>query len=285
MVAAAGWWIATVELVPAGLRPYVGGSQGNSILELTLGYNGLGRLTGNETGSVGGGGQGGPGGGPGGGGWGETGLTRLFNAEMGGQIAWLLPAALVALGVGVWLTWGRSRTDRQRAAFGVWGSWLVVTGLVFSLMQGIFHAYYNIALAPAVAATVAMGASMLWARRERLLPAAVLAAGVAGTAVWAFVLLGRSADWFPWLRTVVLFTGLSAALLILAGTTLASRLTDIFFPARVAAVVAAAALVAVLTGPAAYAVQTAATPHGGSIVSAGPAVAGAMGGPGGGPGG
>jgi 4-amino-4-deoxy-L-arabinose transferase-like glycosyltransferase len=285
MVAAAGWWIATVELVPAGLRPYVGGSQGNSILELTLGYNGLGRLTGNETGSVGGGGQGGPGGGPGGGGWGETGLTRLFNAEMGGQIAWLLPAALVALGVGVWLTWGRSRTDRQRAAFGVWGSWLVVTGLVFSLMQGIFHAYYNIALAPAVAATVAMGASMLWARRERLLPAAVLATGVAGTALWAFVLLGRSADWFPWLRTVVLFSGLSAALLILAGTTLASRLTDIRFPARMAAVVAAAALVAVLTGPAAYAVQTAATPHGGSIVSAGPAVAGAMGGPGGGPGG
>jgi hypothetical protein len=152
-------------------------------------------------------------------------------------------------------------------------------------MQGIFHAYYNIALAPAVAATVALGASMLWARRERLLPAAVLAAGVAGTAVWAFVLLGRSADWFPWLRTVVLFSGLSAALLILAGTTLASRLTDIRFPARMAAVVAAAALVAVLTGPAAYAVQTAATPHGGSIVSAGPAVAGAMGGPGGGPGG
>src|SRR5215218_1661229 len=66
MVVTAGWWVAVVELVPATMRPYVGGSQTNSILELTLGYNGLGRLTGNEVGSVGGGG--------GGGNWGATGF-------------------------------------------------------------------------------------------------------------------------------------------------------------------------------------------------------------------
>ena len=58
MVLAAGWWIAIVELWPASSRPYIGGSQDNSILELTLGYNGFGRLTGNEVGSVGGGGGG-----------------------------------------------------------------------------------------------------------------------------------------------------------------------------------------------------------------------------------
>ncbi len=55
LVASAGWYVAVVELVPASMRPYIGGSQNNSLLELTLGYNGLGRLTGNETGSVGGG--------------------------------------------------------------------------------------------------------------------------------------------------------------------------------------------------------------------------------------
>ena len=54
MVLAAGWWVALVELVPASMRPYIGGSQTNSFLELTFGYNGLGRLTGSETGSVGG---------------------------------------------------------------------------------------------------------------------------------------------------------------------------------------------------------------------------------------
>ena len=85
MVASAGWWVAIVELLPASARPYIGGSQTNSILELTFGYNGLGRLTGDETGSVGGG--------PGGG-WGQTGWTRMFGAEVGGQVAWLLPAAL-----------------------------------------------------------------------------------------------------------------------------------------------------------------------------------------------
>src|SRR3954469_3943644 len=66
VVVSAGWYIAIVELVPASMRPYIGGSQHNSLLELTLGYNGLGRLSGDETGSVGGGG-----GGNGGGGWGE----------------------------------------------------------------------------------------------------------------------------------------------------------------------------------------------------------------------
>jgi len=57
MVVSAGWWIAIVELVPARDRPYIGGSPTNSILELTLGYNGIGRLTGNEVGSVTGGGN------------------------------------------------------------------------------------------------------------------------------------------------------------------------------------------------------------------------------------
>ena len=92
----AGWWIAIVELVPASARPYIGGSQSNSILELTLGYNGLGRITGNEVGSVGGGGGGAGAGGM----WGATGLTRMFNAEIGGQISWLIPSALILLVVG-----------------------------------------------------------------------------------------------------------------------------------------------------------------------------------------
>ena len=91
MVVAGGWWVAVVELWPAASRPYIGGSQTNSVLELIFGYNGFGRLTGNETGSVvpGGGRRGGAGA------WGATGLGRLFNASWGGQIAWLLPAALV----------------------------------------------------------------------------------------------------------------------------------------------------------------------------------------------
>ena len=86
LVVSAGWWITIVALWPASDRPYIGGSQHNSILELTLGYNGFGRLSGNETGSVGGGGVGG-----GGGGWGSTGWLRML--ELRGRRSGRLAAA------------------------------------------------------------------------------------------------------------------------------------------------------------------------------------------------
>ncbi|MDP9799047.1 4-amino-4-deoxy-L-arabinose transferase-like glycosyltransferase [Catenuloplanes nepalensis] len=286
MIVAAGWWILAVELWPEDSRPYIGGSQNNSILELTLGYNGLGRLNGNETGSVGGGGTGGPGGGmagPGGGGgngggmWGESGILRMFDSAQGGQIAWLLPAALVLMIAGLVVTARRPRTDRTRAAFVIWGGWLVVTTLTFSFMQGIFHAYYTVALAPAIGALTGMGGALLWSRRRSPWAIALLAATVAGTAVWAWVLLGRSADWYPWLRWTVLIGGVVAAVALAATSRLA---------ARIAVPVGVVAAAITLAAPAAYAINTAGTPHGGAIPSAGPMTAGGFGGgPGGGRGG
>ncbi|GHJ44673.1 hypothetical protein Cs7R123_20150 [Catellatospora sp. TT07R-123] len=180
MIVAAGWWVALVELWPKGSRPYVGGSTNNSILELTLGYNGLGRLTGNERGGLTGavsGGTGGfpggmpdggmPGGGRGFGGFGgEAGLTRLFNDSMGGQASWLLPAALTLLVAGLVVTWRRPRTDAARAGLILWGAWLVTHVLVFSLMEGIVHEYYTVALAPALGALVGGGSVLLWHLRD-----------------------------------------------------------------------------------------------------------------------
>ena len=262
MLVAAGWWVAIVSLWPAASRPYIGGSQHNSVLELTLGYNGFGRLTGDETGSVGGGGA------PGGGSmWGQASLTRLFSAEVGGQVAWLLPAALLLLVAGLWLVRRAPRTDGVRAALVVWGGWLVVTGLTFSLMAGIFHAYYTVALAPAIGAVVGIGAHLARQRRAWL----VLAGAVALTSATAGVLLGRSSDFLPWLRWVVLLAGLLAAAALAAGPRL---------PGRLGLVAAASAVVVAVAGPASYAVQTAATPHTGSIPSAGPTAAEGLGRPG-----
>ena len=175
MFAAAAWWVAIVALWPAGSRPYIGGSQDNSILNLIFGYNGFGRITGNERGSVVGGrvfgATGGLGGGPGNGSgmWGPTGITRLFGAEMGTQISWLLPAALFFL-VALLLGHAACAAHRRhaRAAVLLWGSWLVVTGLVFSFAQGIIHPYYTVALAPAIGALVGIGVVWAWARREPL---------------------------------------------------------------------------------------------------------------------
>ena len=183
LLVSAGWWVLVVELWPADSRPYIGGSQTNSVLELVFGYNGFGRLTGDEVGSVGGG--------PGRG-WGETGITRLFDSEMGGQAAWMLPAALVLLVVLLWWTRRAPRTDRLRAAAVVWGGWLIVTAVVFSFMAGIFHSYYLVALAPAIAALVGIGTVTLWRDRAAVGPRVVLAGVVALTAVWAFVLLRRT---------------------------------------------------------------------------------------------
>ncbi|MEW2329064.1 glycosyltransferase family 39 protein [Micromonospora chersina] len=280
VVVAAGWWVAIVELVPASARPYIGGSQHNSILELTLGYNGLGRITGDEEGSVGGAGRmGGGGGGPFSG---QSGLLRMFDTEVGGQISWLLPAALILLVAGLWLAGRAARTDRTRAGLLLWGGWLLVTGLIFSFMSGIFHAYYTVALAPAVGAVVGIGATLLW--RARMTPAVgappasgrwrrfaatvILAGTLAVTAWWSWRLLGRSADWYPWLRTAVLVVGLAAAALLVV----ADRL-----PRRVAPVLLALGAAAALAGPVAYSLQTAATAHTGSIPSAGPFVQGGFG--------
>ena len=265
MLLAGGWWIAIVELWPASSRPYIGGSQNNSILELTLGYNGLGRLSGNETGSVGGGGAGGTGN------WGETGLFRLFNSEIGGQVAWLLPAALV---LGAAALWFARRQNHLRAGLTLWLTWLVVTALTFSFMAGIFHAYYTVALAPAIAALVGIGAWVLWQHRESYVATGILSFSTALTSVLGWYLLDRADGFVPWLKWVVLIVGMVAAL-ALAGIA--------HLPKKVALAVAAAALAATLAGPAAYAVSTASTPHTGSIPSAGPSSG--SGGPGGMPGG
>ena len=257
MVLAGGWWVALVELVPASSRPYIGGSQTNSFLELTFGYNGFGRLTGDETGSVGGGGRAG--------GWGATGITRMFGSDTGGQIAWLIPTALVLGAVGLWLRRRFARTDVVRAALVVWGAWLVVTMLTFSLMAGIFHAYYTVALAPAIAALVGIGADLVWARRDRTWALVLLAGVTLMTSTWSFVLLSRSSTWLPWLRWVVLVVAFAAAATLLTGRWYGRGTSR-----------------AGLAGPTAYTVQTVSTGRSGSIVTAGPGVTGTSGGPGGG---
>lgn len=268
MVVAAGWWLLTVELWPADQRPWIGGSHENSIIELTLGYNGLGRLNGNERGSVGPGGEL-PAGGNGM--WGSTGITRLFEPAQGGQIAWLIPAALVALVAGFVLRGRAPRTDRRRAALILWGGWLLVTGLVFSFMAGIFHQYYTVALAPAVAALVGIGAVQLWAERDRLWVRLTCALGLGLTTATAWVLLSRSVSFQPWLRWTILVVGVLVT--IAAAFPLARRQSVI---------AALAAAFIGLAGPVAYSIDTIATAHSGAIPSAGPSAGGmrGMGGPG-----
>jgi 4-amino-4-deoxy-L-arabinose transferase-like glycosyltransferase len=281
MVVSGGWFVALVSVWPADSRPYIGGSTDNSLLQLALGYNGLGRVLGgdgNPTNSSGGGPSGGGPGGPMFGG--NTGLYRMFGEAMGTEISWLLPAALIGLVAGLWFTRRAPRTDLSRAGLLLWGGWTVVTVLVFSFMKGIMHPYYTIALAPGVAAVLAIAVAELWRGRQFVGPRIWLGVMLAATGVWNFALLNRTPDWQSWLRWTVLVGAIVVAAVLIVGGHQLGRYT---------AVLAMAGLLFGLGGTAAYTVETVLHGHGGGMPTSGPARAdgSGFGGPGGwgGPGG
>ena len=316
LVASAGWWVLLTVLVPASMRPYIGGSQTNSFLELTFGYNGLGRITGSMEGAVVAGGASGTGSttiSTGHAGmWGQTGITRLFDGVWGTQWSWLAPAALAGIVVALVCLARAPRTSVRRAQVVAWGGWLVVTGAVFSFMGGTIHQYYTVALAPATAALAAICVYYLlkckdlaWARATSI--ALTLALGA-----WSVVLLRRS-DWIWALRPLALGLAVASAALqaylwhraarpARAATAEPTADEKDATPAaaasaapqhlaggrpadpRLQTAAVALALAAAAVGPVSYSLYTAATAHTGSIVTAGPSVSGDSsmgGGPGG----
>jgi 4-amino-4-deoxy-L-arabinose transferase-like glycosyltransferase len=274
VLVAGGWWIAIVALTPAGSRPYIGSTQDNSILSLLTGYNGLSRLFGNTGGGAGAGGGAGPGGASIGFG-GTSGLLRLFNSSLGGQVAWLIPLAVAGLAAGLWLTRRGPRTDRSRAGWLLWGGWALTCAAVFSLSSGVFHPYYTVQLAPAVAALAGTGSLALWrlGRTHRLM-AWALPATIVITAGWAVVLLGRTAGYDTWLIPLMVAGAALGSAGLWAGGHLRQRGLVL-----AAGVVAAVTL---LAGPTAYAITTVRHPVTGSLVSAGPNTGDSGNGPGGG---
>ncbi|WP_433591752.1 glycosyltransferase family 39 protein [Nocardia sp. CA-145437] len=292
LVLSAGWYVALVELWPASSRPFIGGSTSNSLWELAVDYNGLGRILGNHNGGGGGprtmpstlptpsaaptpsavpnpsalptpgahpdpsqmrGGFGGFGS--------QPGITRLFSGELATEFSWLLPAALIALIAGLWLTRRQPRTDRVRAGLLLWGGWLLVTGIVLSYMSRSFHSYYSMELVPALAAVLGIGATQLWQRRTHLAACVTLAVMALGTGVWSFVLLHRTPEWLPWLRwTIMALAVVTAATLLIAPK----------LP-RFTLAIGVFALLAGLLGPTAYTLETVAGVHNGGSPIAGPA--------------
>lgn len=273
VVVAAGWWVVAVALWPAESRPYIGGSTNNTVLDLVFGYNGLGRIFGGS-GNGGGGGGGGTGGTAGSSFGGSTGLERLFSSEMGLEISWLLPAALIALVLGLFVVGRRPLADPARAGLVLWGGWLLVTGLVFSFMSGTIHPYYTVALAPAIAGLVGTGGALLWNARERVTGRIGLAAMVGITSSWGWCLLDENASWLPWLRWVILLGGLLSAAAIVIGSVPTLR--------KLVTVGVLAGTLFGLTGTTAYALATTTVAHSGSIPSVGPAGSGSGGTGGGG---
>ncbi|WP_210583756.1 glycosyltransferase family 39 protein [Streptomyces sp. GESEQ-35] len=268
LAASSLWWVAMVALWP-GDRPYIGGSEDGSAWDLVIGYNGLGRVFGSDSGGQGRGGGGGFGGGAFGG---AAGPGRLFNDQVAGQISWLLPVSAVALAVAVACAVLRRRGRLPGSAvlpaqgWLLWGTWLVVCAAVFSTQEGIFHPYYTTQLAPAIAALCG-GLTVALVRAHRAghrWPAWVGAGAVAASAAWAGVLIRRTPDWNGWLVWPVLLAGCAAIALLLLARGRGRLLT----------VAAGAAVAAVLVAPGAWAVSVpgSTSAMGGSNPTAGPTV-------------
>ena len=155
-------WMTVVSLVPAAHRPYIDGSHDNSAYEQVFVYNGFGRfgeqtplqlLAGQSPGHRPRGGLRNPAPAP----------DRLLRGDLGRDTGWLLPAALIVAGWGIVSRRRQPRGDPLRACFVLWGGWLVLLAVTFSLTTTI-NPYYTAALTPAVAAILGAGVAAAWSR-------------------------------------------------------------------------------------------------------------------------
>ncbi|MBN9392426.1 MAG: glycosyltransferase family 39 protein [Chloroflexi bacterium] len=249
-------WATIVDLTPANQRPYIGGSTDNTVLNLAFNYNGLDRIEGNGFGGGGRGfggqsqqsggitgflgnlfhgvqlpffssptpttGRGGFGGGGGGGVIaGQAGLFRMFERDLAGEAGWLLPVALLAIGIIALQSWKRfpKGLERRKRYQGVvlWGGWLLTFMVVFSGAEGIFHSYYLVMLSPAISALFGAGAEALWhdykagGWRRWILPVVLLL-----TALFEFNILSVYTDWNRTIALVMIALELAVVCVLLA---------------------------------------------------------------------
>ena len=108
------------------------------------------------------------------------GPLRLFIQPLAGQIAWLLPFALLGAVALAWQRRPRLQSDRKQQSLLLWGMWLLTMGIFFSVAS-FFHQYYFTVMAPAIAALFGIGVVTMWQDYRRggwrgwLLPIALVA--------------------------------------------------------------------------------------------------------------
>ncbi|WP_316776835.1 mannosyltransferase YkcB-related protein [Streptomyces sasae] len=153
------FWALIAWVTPAADRPYLDGTTDNNPFALVFGYNGLSRFSSDSTafGAVAGTATSRT--------TGNTGWDMLINNTVGPQIAWFLPLAVLATVLGVLWRTGQPRTDMLRAGFLMWGGWLAMHTLVFSVSNGN-HAYYTAVIAPALAALAGGGLALFRSEYE-----------------------------------------------------------------------------------------------------------------------
>jgi 4-amino-4-deoxy-L-arabinose transferase-like glycosyltransferase len=205
-------WMLFVTLTPASQRPYVDGSHSDSVFAQVFDYNGFGRV-GQASPNV------------------ELGRTldlpflakpgpgprwnRLLTGSYGRDAGWLLPASVVVFALGLAERRRRPRTDSMRAGLVLWGTWLVVFGVAFTVGATI-NAYYLAALAPPVAGLFGIAAVLAWERRhERSVRASLVGLVLLTVGYAAWLLPDSGTGLQTWLRPTVLGLGIAVTVALL----------------------------------------------------------------------
>lgn len=205
LVVTGGLWMTIVDLVPTDERPYVGGSPSNSVLQLTLEYNGIQRIAGTDSAA------------------GaqqlpsqfravdsDAGLFRLLNANYNQEASWLLFAALLALAL-LAITWRKHQGTRAiRSLTLLSGLWLLTTFLLLCFMGNQIHTYYTAALTPPLALVlgIALDALVMMASSSlaRIIGAVIALTGL----LTSWLIIGGTVAWPDWLPTTLLGVGIAS---------------------------------------------------------------------------
>lgn len=253
LAAAGGWWILLVDLWPETQRPYIGGSAGNSALQLTTGYNGLARFArfSNEGGAAAPDEPQSPV---------ETlrdGLSRLFNADFAQEAAWLIFPAVACALILLLLRQPSDRTRITPLAL-ISSIWLLTVVVVLTLAGTMVHTYYTFSLAAPMALVIPLGLSMLWKYRRRPVTRLIGSVVIFGSAYLAGRILDYSDKWPPGWHAAILVVGVAAS--VLWGLPAIRSKTAVLLPVAVA----------ILMGPVMTDLYTINTPQAGTNPLSGP---------------
>jgi 4-amino-4-deoxy-L-arabinose transferase-like glycosyltransferase len=207
-------WTIVVDLTPPDQRPYIGSSGNNTVMGLVFGHNGISRLENEMTSPPPSGPQ------PDSDQRGKTqfsqetgdpSIFRFFIHPLSKQMSWLLPFALISIALILFANKFRLQIESDiHKALTLWGGWLLTCIVFFSMVSGIFHAYYAIMLAPPLGAMVGIGFSQLlnWSEEKKWGNVLFLTASAITLSFQAFMYYQYQENW-SWM--------LIAGILLVAG--------------------------------------------------------------------
>jgi 4-amino-4-deoxy-L-arabinose transferase-like glycosyltransferase len=228
-------WMIAYDLTPAARRPFVGSSAHNSMIDLAVGHNGVGRFVRLWQSARAARADAAsaprppvrPASGP------SEAYARLFvrapvgplrlaDGLLAAQVEWLLPLALVGA-AGLLRGGARPPIAPPRLGLLLWSGWALTYAVVYSWAGGIFHFYYLSTLGPPLAALAAIGVTVCWRQYAAgHAPAVTLGGALLLTAMWQVYVHGAALpavaeEWSRRLALSVLAVAVLAAGVLLVG--------------------------------------------------------------------